>query len=157
MSWNDTFFSLVLFRRVKLDSMFLWMPFGRFLQNILQGAKESFQWFACEIGALPAAEILPKVFLHFSVLCCSLLNCLERCTDLILISLYKHSVNYSAHIQPGIMSCFHQSSAKILHFKMHSWWSSFQQCEMHIQEEMGIGAHSHYNNSYLGKVFDYAE
>lgn len=40
---------------------------------------------------------------------------------------------------------------------MHSWWSSFQQCEMHIQEEMGIGAHWHYNNSYLGKVFNYAE
>uniref|UniRef100_A0A8C5JW72 Gamma-aminobutyric acid receptor subunit pi n=1 Tax=Junco hyemalis TaxID=40217 RepID=A0A8C5JW72_JUNHY len=86
------------------------MQFGKFLQNVLQGAKEGFQCFACEIRALPAAEILPKVFLHFSVLCSFLLNCLERFTDLILIYLYKHSVNYSAHIPPGIMLCFHQSS-----------------------------------------------
>lgn len=96
-------------------------PFRRFVQNVLQGAKRGFQPCACEIGALSATEILPKVFLHFSVLCSLLLNCLERCTDLILISLYKHSVNYFAQIQPGIMSCFHQSSAQILNFKMHSW------------------------------------
>lgn len=54
-------------------------------------------------------------FLFFS-------NYLERCTYLLGISFCIYSVS-SAHIQPGLMSCFHESSAR-LHFKMHNWWSS---------------------------------
>lgn len=104
--------------RVPLDA--IWGHRGDFYKMYCKEQRRTFSPVPVRWGTTSYRD-LTKSISAFLVLCPLLLNCLGRCTDLILIFLYKHSVNYSAHIQPGIMSCFHQSCAQILHFKMHSW------------------------------------